>query len=40
MKDKKLELVELVGRQTSVCTIFDPDCVHVMMRDIMDAQQR
>ena len=39
-KDKTLELVELVGRQTSVRTTFDPDSVQVMVRDLMDAQER
>ena len=43
IKDKKLklaELVELVGGQTSVRTTFDPDSVQVILRDLMDAQER
>ena len=40
IKEKNLELVELVGGQTSVCTTFDPDSVQVMVRDLMDAQER
>ncbi|CAM9388332.1 unnamed protein product [Ascophyllum nodosum] len=39
IKDKKLELMELVRRQKSVRTTFDPDSVQVMVRDLMDAQE-
>ena len=39
IKGKKLELVELVGRQASMRTTFDPDSVQVMVRDLMDAQE-
>ena len=40
IKDMKLELVELVGGQTSVRTTFDPDSVQGMVRNLMDAQER
>ena len=40
IKDKKLELVEQVGGQTSVRTTFDLDSMQVMVRDLMDAQKR
>ena len=40
IKDEKLELVELVGGQTSARITFDPDSVQVMVRDFMDAQER
>ena len=39
-KDKKLELVELVGGQPSVRTTFDAESVQIMVRDLMDAQER
>ena len=40
IKDKKLKLVELVGGYMSERTTFDPDSVEVMIRDLMDAQER
>ena len=40
IKDKKLKLVGLVGRHMSERTSFDQDIVQVMMRDVMDAQER
>ena len=40
IKAKKLELMELLGGQTSVRTTFDPDSVQIMVRNLMDAQQR
>ena len=40
IKDKKLEMAELVGRQMFVRTTFDPDNVQVMVNDLMDAQKR
>ena len=39
-KDKKSELVELVGGQTSVRTTFDSDSVNVIDSDPMNAQKR
>ena len=40
IKLKLVELVELVGGRTSVRTTFDPDSKQVMVRDLMDAQEK
>ena len=40
IKDKKFELVELVGGQTSVRTTFNLDSVQIVVGDLMDTHNK